>query len=75
MRTAGLRPKKLAWVLPFVNSPTNFIGAGAKAGFVGKGKDRNRVILNPGESTDMKNVFSFYKEYCIKVMLTLENGF
>ena len=50
------------------------VGAGAKAGFVGKGKDRKRVILNPEAATDMKNVFSFYKEYGIKVMLTLENG-
>ncbi len=49
------------------------LGAGAHVGWIGKGKDRRRGIVDPENRTDMKNVFSFYKEYGIKAMLTLEN--
>ena len=50
-------------------------GAGARlVGKVGDAKDPRR-IANPENVTDMKNVFSFYKEYGVKVTLTLENYF
>lgn len=46
-------------------------GAGARMLWSKKlGKMENR---HPEMTTDMKNAFSFYKEYGIKVMLTLEN--
>ncbi len=48
-------------------------GAGGMlTGKVGDPKNPCR-LANPDDTTDMKNVFSFYKEYGIKVMLTLEN--
>ena len=49
------------------------LGAGAHVGWIGTGKGRRPGIVDPENRTDMKNVFSFYKEYGIKVMLTLEN--
>ena len=50
------------------------LGAGAQAWrAVPKVKDGRWKLACVGDSTDMKNVFSFYKEYGIKVMLTLEN--
>ncbi len=49
------------------------LGAGATlAGRAGDAKNPLR-IADPSKVTDMKNVFSFYKEYGVKVMLTLEN--
>ena len=50
------------------------LGAGATAQrAVPKVRDGRFKLGRAGDSTDMKNVFSFYKEYGIKVMLTLEN--
>lgn len=48
---------------------------GAGATLTGRRGDANNPlrIADPSNVTDMKNVFSFYREYGVKVMLTLEN--